>query len=53
MGWFADKYGKDKQPKMSINTYDALLIEFGEKHANEFLENVEDGIYTEKQIRDT
>lgn len=38
---------------MSINTYDDLLIKFGEKHANEFLKNVEDGIYTEKQIRDT
>lgn len=38
---------------MLINTYDDLLIKFGEKHANEFPENVEDGIYTEKQIRDT
>lgn len=38
---------------MSINTYDDLLIKLGEKQANKFLENVEDEIYTEKEIRDT
>lgn len=38
---------------MYINTYDDLLIKLGEKQANEFLENVEDEIYTEKEIRDT
>lgn len=53
MGWFADKYGKDTHPKMSIDTYDDLLTKFGEKYANEFLEDVQDGIYSEKQIRDT
>ena len=53
MGQFADKYGKDTQSKKSINTYDDLLIKLGEKQANEFLENVEDEIYTEKEIRDT
>lgn len=53
MGWFADKYGKDVHPKMSIDTYDDLLTKFGEKYANEFLEDVQDGVYSEKQIRDT
>lgn len=53
MGWFADKYGKDTRPKMSIDTYDDLLVKFGEKYANEFLEDVQDGIYSEKQIRET
>lgn len=53
MGWFADKYGEDIRPEMSIDTYYDLLTKFGEKYANEFLEDVQDGIYSEKQIRDT
>lgn len=39
MGWFADKYGKDTHPKMSIDTYDDLLTKYGEKYANEFLDD--------------
>ena len=38
-GWFADKYGKDTHPKMSIDTYDDLLTKYGEKYANEFLDD--------------
>lgn len=53
MGWFADKYGKNTHPKMSFDTYDDLYTKFGEKQANEFLEDVQDGIYSEKQIKDT
>ena len=53
MGWFKDKYGENAHPKMSIDTYDALLTKFGAKYANEFLEDVQDGVYTEKQIRET
>lgn len=53
MGGFADKYGKDTHTKMSIDTYDDLLTKFGEKNANEFPEDVQDGIYSKKQIRDT
>lgn len=53
MGWFAEKYGKDTHPKMSIDTYCGLADKFGENYADEFLEDVQDGIYTEKQIRDT
>lgn len=43
MGWFADKYGKNTRPKMSIDTYDTLLTKFGEKAANETLCDVQDG----------
>ena len=34
MGWFADKYGEDTRPKMSIDTYDKLYTKFGEEAAN-------------------
>ena len=53
MGWFADKYGKDTRPKMSIDTYCDLADKFGDDYATELLEDVQDGIYTEKQIKDT
>lgn len=49
MGGFADKYGKDTHTKMSIDTYDDLLTKFGEKNANEFPEDVQDGIYSKKK----
>lgn len=52
-GWFANKYGKDTHPKMSIDTYYDLADKFGDDYATELLEDVRDGIYTEKQIRDT
>lgn len=52
-GWFANKYGKDTHPKMSIDTYCDLADKFGDDYATELLEDVQDGIYTEKQIRDT
>ena len=43
MGRFADKYGKDTRPKMSIDTYDKLYTKFGEKAANDTLADVQDG----------
>ncbi len=52
-GWFAKKYGKNTHPKMSIDTYCDLADKFGDDYATELLEDVQDGIYTEKQIRDT
>ena len=51
--WFAKKYGKDTHPKMSADTFCDLADKFGEDYATELLEDVQDGIYTEKQIRDT
>ena len=53
MGWFADKYEKNTHPKMSIDTYCDLADKFGDDYATELLEDVQDGIYSEKQIRDT
>ena len=52
-GGFANKYSKDTPPKMSIDTYSDLADKFGDDYATELLEDVQDGIYTEKQIRDT
>lgn len=43
MGWFADKYGKDIRPKMSIDIYDKLYTKFGEEAANDTLADVQDG----------
>lgn len=50
MGWFADKYGKDTRPKMSIDTYDKLYTKFGAKAADETLEDVQDGKISEKTL---
>lgn len=50
MGWFADKYGKDTRPKMSIDTYATLLDKFGEEAANETLADVQDGKIREETI---
>ena len=52
-GCFVNKYGKDTHPKMSIDTYCDLADKFGDDYATELLEDVQDGIYTEKQIIDT
>ena len=52
-GWIANKYGKDTHSKMSIDTYCDLADKFGDDYATELLEDVQDGIYTEKQIIDT
>ena len=48
-GCFANKYGKDTRPIMSIDTYCDLADKFGDDYATELLEDVQDGIYTEKQ----
>lgn len=53
MGWFADKYGKNTRPKMSIETYCDLADKFGDDYATELLDSVQEGTYTEKQLRDT
>ena len=50
MGWFADKYGKNTRPKMSIDTYDKLYTKFGENTANETLADVQEGKITEKTL---
>lgn len=50
MGWFADKYGKNTRPKMSIDTYDKLYTKFGEDAANETLADVQEGKITEKTL---
>lgn len=50
MGWFADKYGEDTHPKMSIDTYDKLLDKFGEEAANETLADVQDGKIKEETL---
>ena len=50
MGWFADKYGKNVHPKMSIDTYDKLLDKFGEKAANETLVDVQEGRIREETL---
>lgn len=50
MGWFADKYGKNTRPKMSIDTYDTLLTKFGEKAANDTLCDVQDGKIKESTL---
>lgn len=51
MGWFADKYGKNIRPKMSIDTYDTLYTLFGEKGANDTLCDVQDGKISEEIIK--
>lgn len=38
---------------MSIDTYCDLADKFGDGYAQELLEDIQDGIYTENQIRDT
>lgn len=50
MGWFADKYGKDTRPKMSIDTYDKLYTKFGASAADETLADVQDGKISEKTL---
>lgn len=50
MGWFADRYGKDEHPKMSIDTYDKLYTKFGEDAANDTLADVQDGKIKEETI---
>ena len=51
MGWFADRYGKDTRPKMSIDTYDKLYTKFGPKAADETLADVQDGKISEKTLK--
>lgn len=51
MGWFADRYGKDVRPKMSIDTYDELYTRFGEKAANNTLADVQDGKISEETLK--
>jgi len=50
MGWFADKYGKDTSPKMSIDTYDKLYTKFGADAADETLQDVQDGKISENTL---
>ena len=50
MGWFADRYGEDTHPKMSIDTYDKLLDMFGEEAANDTLADVQDGKISEETL---
>ena len=42
MGWFADKYGEDEHPKMSIDMFDKLLDMFGEEAARDTLVDVQE-----------
>ena len=50
MGWFADKYGKNTRPKMSIDTYDKLYTKFGADAADATLADVQDGKISEKTL---
>lgn len=50
MGWFADKYGEDEHPKMSIDLFDKLYIMFGQKAAEETLDDVQQGKIEEETI---
>ena len=50
MGWFADKYGEDAQPKMSIDTYEKLFDKFGAEAADETLADVQDDKIKEETI---
>lgn len=52
-GQLVNKYGKDTHSKMPIDTYCDLTDKFGDDYATELLEEIQSGIYTEKQIRDT
>lgn len=51
MGWFADRYGKDVRPKMSIDTYDKLYTKFGAKAADDTLADVQDGKISEETLK--
>lgn len=50
MGWFAERYGKDAHPDLSIQTYSKLYDEFGEEAANQTLADVQDGKITEELL---
>ena len=50
MGWFADRYGKNTHPKMSIDTYDKLYTKFGADAADQTLADVQDGKISEKTL---
>lgn len=50
MEWFADRYGKDTRPKMSIDTYDKLYTKFGADAADETLADVQDGKISEETL---
>ena len=50
MGWFADRYGKNTRPKMSIDTYDKLYTKFGPDAADETLADVQDEKISEETI---
>ena len=50
MGWFADKYGEDEHPKMSIDLFDKLYMMFGQKAAEETLDDVQQGKIEEETI---
>ena len=51
MGWFADRYGKDTRPKMSIDTYDKLYTKFGGDAADQTLADVQDGKISEETLK--
>lgn len=48
--WFADRYGEDAHPIMSIDTYGKLYDMFGEEAANDTLADVQDGKISEDTL---
>ena len=50
MGWFADKYGENTRPKLSIDTFDKLCDMFGEEAAQETLDDVQQGKINEETL---
>lgn len=50
MGWFADKYGEDVHPKMSIDLFDKLIDMFGEEAAKDTLVDVQEGRVREETL---
>lgn len=51
MGWFKDKYGADAHPILPAEEYLKLYDEFGEKAANETLQDVQDGKISVKTLK--
>ena len=43
MGWFKDKYGENANPKLPAKDYSRLYDKFGEKAANDTLQDVQEG----------
>ncbi|MGN0735350.1 MAG: hypothetical protein ACI4LP_05955 [Anaerovoracaceae bacterium] len=50
MGWFADKYGEDEHPKMSIDLFAKLYDMFGQEAAEDTLDDVQQGKIKEETI---